>query len=420
MSTEAIPSIETPNDNSVPAKSDTPALLGADPKETFRNAMRAEADREGARSAKADPEPPTPEAKPAPKADAPAEVPKPAADDIPESLLKPATPKAEEAPTDDVPPELHGNTSKSVREHFAKQGEHYKAKLAKTGEEMAALRKELEGARASNGKPSAEHLLALEAIKKERDDYLARLERVAYQESPAFQEKFTAREERLRGVAEKIFEDVGADKAILSQALAMSGKRRDEFLDEQETLGSTTKARLASVLGQLDVLAEERTADIATSREKLASMRAAEAAEQKAEEERRAAEDKAILEEVLKTARETTIGLREVPGNDAWNSGVKDRIAKIYELSFGNNDTKTLMEFAVAAVNAQVTDRINQKLMERVATLEAKLNGMSAVEPVLNGRDKPLASDEERIARMSPDERARHTFRQLAAPYVGH
>lgn len=419
MSTEAVPSIETPNDNSVPAKSDTPALLGADPKETFRNAMKAEADAAGARSQRADPEAPAPEAKPTAEAK-PAETPKPAADDIPESLLKPATPKAEKAPADYVPPELHGNVSEKTREHFKKQGEYYKTKLAKTSEEVAALRKELEGAKSSNGKPSAEHLSALEAIKKERDDYLARLERVAYQESPAFQEKFTAREERLRGVAEKIFEDVGADKAILTQALAMNGKRRDEFLDEQEGLGSTTKARLASVLGQLDVLTEERTADIATSREKLAAWRAEESARESAEREQLKSKLSGLVEATLKTAVAEWIPFKKQEGNDAWNAGVDERIKLVNKIVHEPISDEAIVEYAFAAAGAKVTDRINQKLMERVATLEAKLNGMSATEPGLNGRDKPAASDEERIAKMSPDERARHTFRQLAAPYVGH
>lgn len=418
MSTEVIPSIETPNDNSVPAKSDTPALLGADPKETFRNAMKAEADAAGARSQRADPEAPAPEAKPTAEAK-PAETPKPAADDIPESLLKPATPKAEE-PAEDAPPELHGNVSEKTREHFKKQGEYYKTKLAKTSEEVAALRKELEGAKSSNGKPSAEHLSALEAIKKERDDYLARLERVAYQESPAFQEKFTAREERLRGVAEKIFEDVGADKAILTQALAMNGKRRDEFLDEQEGLGSTTKARLASVLGQLDVLTEERTADIATSREKLAAWRAEESARESAEREQLKSKLSGLVEATLKTAVAEWIPFKKQEGNDAWNAGVDERIKLVNKIVHEPISDEAIVEYAFAAAGAKVTDRINQRLMERVATLEAKLNGMSATEPGLNGRDKPAASDEERIAKMSPDERARHTFRQLAAPYVGH
>lgn len=416
---EVIPTIETPNDNSVPAKAETPALLGADPKETFRNAMRAEADAAGARSQRADPETPVPEAKPVPKAEAkPAETPKPAADDIPESLLKPAAPKTEEQ-ADDTPPELHGNVSEKTREHFKKQGEYYKGKLAKTSEEVAALRNALILSKEGNGKPSAEHLSALEAVTKQRDELNTRLERVAYQESPAFHEKFTAREERLRGVAEKIFEDVGADKAILSQALAMSGKRRDEFLDEQE-LGQTTKARLASVLGQMDVLAEERTADVATSREKLATMRAEESAQRKAAEDRQLSEEKAVVEAVRKQVSETSIAFRKSDGHDEWNKGVDERFAKVEELIHGNVDFKSVVEYAYAAVSAQVTDRLNQKLMERVATLEAKLNGMSATEPHVNGGVKPPASDEERIAKMTPDERARHTFRQLAAPYVGH
>jgi hypothetical protein len=413
--------IEAP-DTSAPVTTETPTILGANPHETFRNAMKAEADAAGARSQRTDPDTPTPESKSPEtvKAKTEAKSPetvKPSADDIPESLLKPAV--ATEKTADDAPPELPASTSKSVREHFQKQGEYFKTKLAKTSEEVATLRQQLEAAASSNGKPSADHIAALEAVTKQRDELNARLERIAYQESPAFHEKFTAREERLRGVAEKIFEDVGADKSILSQALAMSGKRRDEFLDEQD-IGATTKARLASVLGQLDVLADERTADVATSREKLSTMRAQEMAQQKAAEERQTAEEKSVLQGILKTASETGIAFRKVEGNDAWNKAVEERLEMVNQLAFGNNDIKTVMEHAVAAVEAKVIGRLNEKLMAENAALREKVAGMSAVEPGMNGRDKPAASDEERIAKMSPDERARDTFRRLAAPFVGH
>lgn len=350
------------------------------------------------------PSEPKPEAAPPPKPEAAKPAPEAKPDDLPEQFLKPGAPKP--TPAEDF--------DKSIDETPKGQITHanFKAVQDKAKAEVARLRTELETVRGERDKFKSVEIpesakAELEALRKEKAELTAALEKADYQNSPTFRAKFSDKENTIRDSVKGIGKEYGVDDESMAAILASSGKHRDGLVDALD-ITDGAKRRLDAHLTNLDVLAKDREADLGRARESLAQERQR---EQQAAEDRKARESvelKKISGEALKTAAERLNAFKEVEGNAGWNAKVQ-RNREAFEHAFlGEGLTQDeAAEAYLLALDHPVLTKINQQLYQQVQNLTALLEKSKATDTSggnapahTNGADGPNHSPQDTFHRI--------------------
>jgi len=337
----------------------------------------------------------------------------------PSGVKPPGTPEAEDY-EDDLPPELFKKKeepqaktdAEKLAEHEAmvkeqtkgmsvKASERFKeiAKKAFDSEQRAikadALEKELTALKSAKPPVELEEVERLRKQNKELDEIVAK-QRLS--DHPAFKAFYDA---KINDNIEIIKSVVGADKIAEIEAVLRSpdSKYRRESINEfSSELGDAEKADFLTALGNLNATVRERQRKIDNAK---AEWEKAQAHMSEQQQQEAAKGQEAMTNAWNQTAKKLSSepdsgGLelfREIPGNDAWNNGVRERVEKAKAI-FGKGPTPEAMaELAMMAV--ALPNYRDLFLMQRSmsAKLKARLAQLEGAEPRIKSGEPTKSTD---------------------------
>lgn len=176
----------------------------------------------------------------------------------------------------------------------------------------------------------------LETVTRERDDLLARVERANLLESPKFQRDYLEPRAKEFSNAQGIVKDAGADPAMLTRAISLTGKGRIEALDEiREAIPSDMmKGRFDRLIESIDnrtVEINERLANAKTAAQEQAKQ---ETIQRHETSEKMTKELKSLLgaarSDLLENVKLETLQKVGKPGFEWWDEQV-DEIDQVAE-----------------------------------------------------------------------------------------
>lgn len=166
---------------------------------------------------------------------------------------------------------------------------------------------------------------ALEAIKKERDELQARLETIALEKSPQFQNKYQKAFDRAATLAKQAVGEKHAEQIAALIQLPQSAYRDNQINEIREELSGISQGRLDNALVDMDMARDEMNSELANSKGKLAELDASE--KQKAQTE--ASKQAELVEKRTKLTREIAKGssaFTYIEGNEEHNQQIDNRL----------------------------------------------------------------------------------------------
>lgn len=315
----------------------------------------------------------------------------PAADEFPAEVLEgkpsPAAPDPEAEEKADMELIKQRPTGQIKHDHFETVQKAAQRRVDAANAKATKHLAELETARKTSGKPSEEDAKAIELTRKERDELKAELQRVAYERTPEFRERYTDRETNIRQLAEAAAKDAGIDPKLIANAMAASGKHRFEILESAEpSLTAGTLAYVSNLLATYDQVQIEKSSALSQSKERYASYQQQEQAQAKAQEAERKQREEAAFDGALKKLSAQFEPFRKVEGNEPWNKGIDDDIAAARKLyNDGNASEEELAEVALTAIGAKKLHKMFKTLQARYNALAQKNAELTAAGPQVNG-----------------------------------
>lgn len=331
------------------------------------------------------------------------------ADGLPEEFLTGKKETVKTETTDEFEKLVNSAPNGQLRhEQFKQLQAATKAKVAALQADLAKRDEELAKLRGLEVPESAkkEH----ERLSKRAAELEAELERVAYERSPKFKEKFGARETAMRSQLEATAKDLGVEDHQVAQLNALSGRRRFEMIDELD-IPQSAKGALSSLAMQLDGIKAEREADLGRSREELTAWQQEQEQERKQQEQALRAEEDRVFAEELGTATTTLPAFQKIEGNEAWNKEVESRIEQARQFFNGGADIKQLAQLALRGMNDLVSEKIIKAQQQRLKEYADQLSRYKSTNP--GGGSAPEIKTDK--SGMNPMERAMATFEEKTA-----
>lgn len=335
---------------------------------------------------------PAPEAKPA----AAAPTPEPARTELDAELEKakaslglPEPAKTEAPVVEDI---LKDEAPKGVAENTSKHWKSFKDKANAEIRLREQKIKELESK--LTAAPQAVPNDEVERLRKERDEFSARLERTALEQHPVFQAKFVAGREQIVNDAKAIIGagEVG-DRVASLLALPDSPFRNQQIDAAMGDMTELQKATLSSAVLQLRRIDTERSQVLANHKPVLQQLQA--------QEQDRRAQAKEIakkqFESAVKEAQESGHEFfRTVEGNNDWNQQVGQTVKLAQDIFLGNHDDKALASYSLKAAGYDRIVDLNVKLRHLVQLQDRKLQEYKSAEPGVGkgGSSAPAPGDE--------------------------
>lgn len=336
--------------------------------------------------------PPTPAAPAAPAK--PVTPPEPDfVDDLPTELFKakeqPPAPKTDAEKL----AEHDAMVAEQTKGMSAKASERFKqiAKRAFDAEQKAiraeALEKELTALKSA---PPPVALEEVERLRKQNDELDKIVKKQRLQDHPAFKAHYDA---KINDNIEIIKGVVGKDKVAEIEAVLRSPDsqhRRERINEFTADLGDAEKADFLTALGNLNATARERQRKIDNASAEWAAEQEYLTQQEKLEvSKRNEALTNAWNAASKKLSGDTEAGglemFREVPNNDDWNRGVRERVEKAKAIFAKGPSPETMAELAMMAV--ALPNYRDLFLMQRTMTakLKAKLAEAGVAEPSVKG-----------------------------------
>lgn len=282
-------------------------------------------------------------------------------------------------------------------EKWPRSAKDWDAFKAKRKEKEEALAKERDEIRVERDKIKAEIETLrgqgpspeLETLKKERDEFERQLRIHAVENHPKFKAYFDNKTNAQIELAKKIVGSEHAEAITKALSLPESEYRDGKIQELAEALDPLKQARLGSVINSLSQIQEERSSEIAKSRENFDQMQA----EQKTSGERAQAEAVKAATDAINTAlaqaSDPKTGLflyQKKDGNEAWNKEVDARVQTFKHLALGN---ATMQQRAQACRDAAAFPAVLKYAQERdveVIKLTEQVKALSAAQPSAAGK----------------------------------
>lgn len=265
--------------------------------------------------------------------------------------------------------------------------DHFERLQAKARRDIEAARKELDEYKVKvkefegrTGQPDEKTKAELESIRKEKAEFEAELERLAFERSPQFKKQFIARETATVERAKKAFTDAGGDVSLLPEIMAASGARRFQLLDDLD-ISQSAKHYLITTLSEHDAIQSEKTEALSQSRERLTAYEQEQQAEREAHQAKRTSDLSKLMDDVLTRTASEFAPLRKVEGNAAWNAEVDERMARVRRIAIGESNDKEILEVVARGVAAERIDQMFQTVRDENKKLREKIAGLEAASP---------------------------------------
>lgn len=312
-----------------------------------------------------------------------------AGDDEAEKAAADAAKAKVKEPEDDsfIPDDLRTAKPEPVEDKGEQKKPGYIARLKAQLEEkevaITTISKELEERRkvSTDGDKTAGEL---KAEREARAALEARLERVAFTESPKFK-AFEVREaDQLAGAKAAIdglkVEDVAVDPSIIDLAARLTGAKRLAVLKDAG-LDPETIATVTPYLATLDTIGREKAAALENYKGELEKWNAQERQQSEAQQKQRDAEVERLFSEVSKGIHEKIREFRKVEGQPKWNAQVDAITARANEIFSHNLPLEEVAEMAHRAAAQELTSKINDNLRAENKTLKEQVKKLTASQP---------------------------------------
>lgn len=339
---------------------------------------------------------PAPEPAPEPKKEEPKpEGDKPKPDAIPDDLItgKPEEKKSEEEdPDEKILNEVPDGQIR--REQFKAAQEAAKRRIAKVAEETAALRKELEAAKAApKTETNPEELKALREQVQAKEEAL---ERHAFEKSERFQNAFTRKEHAIVEQASAYAKSVGADTDAVEHALKLGGSKAVAALNALD-LEPGHQQYLINRVAELDATNSAKAAALTKWNETSKHWRAEEAQAREAQLQQQRENEAKVFDLVSKEiASKYPLIFNKREGNEAWNARLDVDGGKAFTAFKAEMDVN---DYAAHQVKGAALDRAYEALVRQRETIEsmsAELRELKGASPTINGSKPPEQKPEKR------------------------
>lgn len=354
-----------------------------------------------------------PETPPAP-ADAPVPPETPPKSVIPDDIIAP--PKDEPKPDEVIAAidamELPKGASKTQIASFASLREKAKERIESQKTKIA----ELEGKIGESSNKAdidawqAKITAAEEKASKIEDEF----SRTAYEQSPRFRTKFTAREASAIDGARKVLEGTEISPEIIEVAARLTGQKRREVLKGAGIEGDLL-AEVAPYLVSYDAVQSDKKAALENWKGEAAQIAEEHRVKSEAARARKTAEDNKVWETVSRKI--DLLPLRKSKENGEWNARAEELDARAKQIFNGEGvPLDTFAETIRKGVAYDAQDEVLQKMIEENQNLRAENTKLKSARPggtiTVGGDGKP----QQQQGKVNFEERAKSTFNeQLAA-----
>lgn len=233
-----------------------------------------------------------------------------------------------------------------------------------------------------------------ESLKKEYEVISDRLRTVDVAKHPKFEAYFNGKTNAQTELAKRI---VGSEKSAQVEKLLKlpDSDYKTAQLDElMLELSPIQQSRLGGVLNALTEIEAERDSEIAKGRENYERIMAQ---NQESAKQLQASREK-LFEDTIKAAQDPKTGIpvfQMRDGDEKWNSGVKERIAKAKELLFGNSvKPDQVVRTALDAIALPLVLQDNLSLRADLEKAQKQVAELSKAQPRLEGQ-RPDSGNEE-------------------------
>lgn len=229
-----------------------------------------------------------------------------------------------------------------------------------------------------------------EKYAKEREEYLSRIKshedligKKYVEESQAFKDRFTNRQNNLSAQLKKAGEELGFDSA--AQLLGLPLKKRMEVLADSE-LSPAAVGHITSLLQQHDQIEAEKSAFLEnwqTQKTELDRQEQAQADSQKAKMKEHL--DRAF-EKTLQDITSKFAPLKKIPGNDTWNAEIDQIVQRGREMMDGNFTDEQYSEIVLAGLGAIRQNAMYERAVQLLNETRTELASLKAANPDVNGQ----------------------------------
>ena len=262
----------------------------------------------------------------------------------------------------------------------------------------------------------------VDRLKKENEEYSARLAVVDVVSHPKFQAYFKGKVDEQIELAKEI---VGNEKAETVAKVLLAPDSDYKNLQIEEIVNELTplqQMRFGPILNSLKMIEREKASEIAKANESKTKL----AAESATKTEKVLAENKRIFADVVKSMQDPKNGMAVYQmrdGDEKWNAGVKSRIAQVEKILFGAPDIKP-QDVVKHAMNAAafpvLLDSYRSDLEAKdgeITKLKAQVAELTAAQPTKGGTSSGEGGSEPTAARslrgMTPQEAAAAWMKNL-------
>lgn len=229
--------------------------------------------------------------------------------------------------------------------------------------------------------PAPEFQKQLDAAIKERDSLLERLEAVAVERSPRFEQMFKPRQE---GAIELAKQAVGVDRSErITQLLSMPPSQfRDEQLDQiANELTGIRAGKLATAIAEIDKLHAEKQHLSTRGNELFKQWTQEEQSRQKTAQEEAVKKATSEFDSELDTWRKSVPFLQPKDGDQEHNSRVQQRIETAKQVFSGGMDWRDLSKAALwAAIGPDLAQQLSAAL-QKLQTIESENASLRGSQP---------------------------------------
>jgi hypothetical protein len=327
----------------------------------------------------------------------------------PDALVPEITADSKVAPAEEgLPPSIKTPKAaeefkviKSQRDEWKTKAEAHEVALKARDEELTKLREA-----AKNPAIPDEVKTRLENAEKEIEEYKKRLREADLERDPQFEAYFKGGVKNILTQAEALHPEKGSELTKLIQ-LPESEYRTQRILEIHGEMDGLKQAKLAKLVIDHDNLVAEKQAALSNNSEHLKQMAAQRAARTEAEAKETMAKIATAKQTELSRAREHLQSFKPVDGDEAHNSGVKEREAIVDAFFEGKLPADQLSKLPIWAAHGMYLHKTAvPALLEQVRRLTEQVKGFQAASPSINGTPpKPSGSAAKDASKMSFTER---------------
>lgn len=296
------------------------------------------------------------------------------------------TPKGESKleSSDSPPPESDGPVKPAVAPESKPPAR--AAQWKEVNEERARLKAEVEAYKAKETKWKEWETQSkdYDTVKQHRDELLARMETVALEKSPRFENYFKAKTDTAIALARQAVGDSHSERVSKLLQLPDSDWRTQQLEEVMSELGPTRQSRLGAAIVEMDRISLERSTALSKSKENLQAQFEAD----RSQKEQQKQQFERTFQDTLQKWSDPQKGLalfQNKDGDETHNSEVRQRIETARNILNLNLSADQLSKAALWSAAAPGLLKNQIALAEENKALKLELEGLKAGGPELKG-----------------------------------